>query len=77
KATKQGVDCIALMLETMQTQIKMVAEIRDFVQDFKEQKITIKEFLAGPESLRSNREDMMEELLEKMMEEFGEMMNFS
>ncbi|MFN6034516.1 MAG: molecular chaperone DnaJ, partial [Dolichospermum sp.] len=77
KATKQGVDCIALMLETMQTQIKMVAEIRDFVQDFKDKKITIKEFLAGPESLRSTQEDMMEELLEKMMEEFGEMMNFS
>ncbi|MDB9469027.1 molecular chaperone DnaJ, partial [Dolichospermum circinale CS-539] len=77
KATKQGVDCIALMLETMQTQIKMVAEIRDFVQDFKDKKITIKEFLAGPESLRSTQEDMMEELLEKMMEEFGEMMNFN
>ena len=77
KAAKQGVDCIALMLETMQAQTKIVAEIRDFVQDFKDKKITIKEFLAGPQSLRSNQEDMMEELLEKMMEEFGEMMDFN
>ena len=77
KATKQGIDCIALMLETMQAQTKIVAEIRDFVWNFKEQKITIKEFLAGPEILRSTQEDMMEELMEKMMEEFGEMMDFN
>jgi hypothetical protein len=77
KAAKQGVDCIALMLETMQAQTKIITEIRDFVWNFKEQKITIKEFLAGPESLRSNQKDMMEELLEKMMEEFGEMMDFN
>ncbi|MBO1049007.1 MAG: J domain-containing protein [Dolichospermum sp. DEX182a] len=77
KAAKQGVDCIELMLETIQSQTKIVAEIRDFVQDFKDKKITIKEFLAGPESLRSMKEDMMEELLERMMEEFGGMMDFN
>jgi hypothetical protein len=65
------------MLETIQSQTKIVAEIRDFVQDFKDKKITIKEFLAGPESLRSMKEDMMEELLERMMEEFGGMMDFN
>jgi hypothetical protein len=77
KAAKQGIDCIELMLETIQSQTKIVAEIRDFVQDFKDKKITIKEFLAGPESLRSVQEDMMEELLEKMMEDFGGMMDFN
>jgi hypothetical protein len=77
KAAKQGVDSIALIVETMQAQTKIVVDIRDFVQDFKDKKITIKEFLAGPESLRSMQEDMMEELMEKMMEEFGEMMNFN
>ncbi|MEA5528973.1 J domain-containing protein [Dolichospermum sp. UHCC 0684] len=77
KAAKQGVDCIELMLETIQSQTKIVVEIRDFVQDFKDKKITIKEFLAGPESLRSVQEDMMEELLERMMEEFGGMMDFN
>ncbi|MTJ12383.1 J domain-containing protein [Anabaena sp. UHCC 0187] len=77
KAAKQGVDCIEVMLETMQNQTKIVAEIRDFVKDFKDKKMTIKEFLAGPESLRSMQEEMMEELMEKMMEEFGDMMNFN
>jgi hypothetical protein len=57
------------MLETIQSQTKIVAEIRDFVQDFKDKNITIKEFLAGPESLRSVQEDMMEE--------FGGMMDFN
>ncbi len=77
KAAKQGIDAVELMLETIQSQTKIVAEIRDFVKDFKDKKITIKEFLAGPESLRSMQEDMMEELMEKMMGEFGEMMNFN
>ncbi|PPJ64202.1 molecular chaperone DnaJ [Cuspidothrix issatschenkoi] len=77
KATKQGIDPIELMLETVQAQTKIVVEIRDFVKDFKDKKITIKEFLAGPESLRSMQEEMMEELMEKMMEEFQYMMNFN
>jgi methyl-accepting chemotaxis protein len=77
KAAKQGVDCIEVMVETMQNQTKIVAEIRDFVKDFKDKKMTIKEFLAGPESLRSMQEEMMEELMEKMMEEFEDMMNFN
>ncbi len=77
KAAKQGIDCIELMLETVQSQTKIVAEIRDFVKDFKDKKITIKEFLAGPESLRSMQEDMMEQLMEKIMGEFGDMMDFN
>ncbi|MTJ46807.1 J domain-containing protein [Dolichospermum sp. UHCC 0259] len=77
KAAKQGVDCIELMVETMKSQTKIVAEIRDFVKDFKDKKITIKEFLAGPESLRSMQEDMMEELMEKIMGEFGDIMDFN
>jgi hypothetical protein len=77
KAAKQGVDCIEMMVETMQNQTKIVAEIRDFVKDFKDKKITIKEFLAGPESIRSMQQDMMEELMDKMMEDFGDMMDFN
>ncbi|BAZ88487.1 J domain-containing protein [Dolichospermum compactum] len=77
KAAKQGVDCIEVMLETIQSQTKIVAEIRDFVKGFKDKKISIKEFLAGPESLRSIQQDMMEELMEKIMGEFGDMMDFN
>jgi hypothetical protein len=72
KAAKQGFDPIELMLETIQSQTKIVAEIRDFVKDFKDKKITVKEFLAGPESLSSMQEDMMEQLMERIMGEFGD-----
>ncbi|AFZ56430.1 J domain-containing protein [Anabaena cylindrica FACHB-243] len=71
KAAKQGINSVDLMLETLDSQINIIVDIRDFIKDFREQKITIKEFLAGPPSLRSSREDMMEKLLEEMMQELG------
>ncbi|MEA5551280.1 J domain-containing protein [Anabaena cylindrica UHCC 0172] len=71
KAAKQGINSVNLMLETLESQINIIVDIRDFIKNFREQKITIKEFLAGPPSLRSMREDMMEELLEEMMQELG------
>ena len=77
KANKQGIDPIELMRETLESQTKIVAEIRNFVKDFKDKKITIKEFLAGPESLRSMQQEIMEELIDKMMGEFEDMMNFN
>ncbi|MBD2567217.1 J domain-containing protein [Anabaena lutea] len=71
KAAKQGINSIDLMVKTLESQISIVADIRDFVKGFREQKITIKEFLDGPPSLRSSKQEMMEELLEQMMEELG------
>ncbi|MFM2062096.1 MAG: hypothetical protein RLZZ507_1766 [Cyanobacteriota bacterium] len=71
KAAKYGVDSISIMLKQLESQIEIIVDIRDFIQDFRNKKITIKEFLEGPPSLRSLREEMMEELLEEMMEELG------
>ncbi|BAY22391.1 heat shock protein DnaJ-like protein [Calothrix sp. NIES-2100] len=67
KAAKQGIDSIDKMLETIEAQMTIVTQIRDFVQDFQQQKITIKEFMAGPTVLNSLNQDMMEELLEEML----------
>jgi chaperonin cofactor prefoldin len=69
KASKQGIDAIEQMLETLETQINIVSQIRDFVQEFKEQKITIKEFLGGPAVLHSLNQETMEDLLEQMLSE--------
>lgn len=71
KAKKQGFDPMDLMLKTLDSQINVIVEIRDFVQAFKDKKMTIKEFLQGPESLRDSSDEMMEALLEEMMEELG------
>jgi hypothetical protein len=60
---------MALMVETIESQIKVIVKIRDFVKDFREQKITIKEFLGGPPTLHSLDEEIMEDLLEQMLSE--------
>ncbi|MCC5653143.1 J domain-containing protein [Nostoc sp. XA013] len=69
KAAKKGIDSMALMVETIESQIKVIVQIRDFVKDFREQKITIKDFLGGPPTLHSLDEEIMEDLLEQMLSE--------
>ncbi|MBG1262159.1 J domain-containing protein [Nostoc commune] len=69
KAAKKGIDSMAIMVETIENQIDVVSQIRDFVKDFKEQKITIKEFLGGPPTLHSLDEEIMEDILEQMLSE--------
>ncbi|OUL20878.1 J domain-containing protein [Nostoc sp. 106C] len=76
KAAKQGIDSIDMMLETIEAQMTIVTQIRDFVQDFKEEKITIKEFLGGPAVLHSLNQEMMEDLLEQMLSELDRVVNF-
>lgn len=48
KAAKKGIDTLDLMAETINYQINIVSQIRDFVKSFRLEEITIKEFLAGP-----------------------------
>ncbi|MEH1962115.1 MAG: J domain-containing protein [Nostoc sp.] len=69
KAAKKGIDVMALMVETIDNQINVVSQIRDFVKDFREQKITIKEFLGGPPTLRSLDDEIMSDILEQMLSE--------
>ncbi|QLE58291.1 molecular chaperone DnaJ [Nostoc sp. TCL26-01] len=77
KAAKHGVDPIAQMLETVEVQITFASEIRNFVKDFSEKKISIKEFLNGPANLDSLKQEMMEDMLEQMLSELdGVVMNF-
>jgi chaperonin cofactor prefoldin len=69
KAAKKGIDSMALMINTIESQINVVSQIRDFVKGFREQKITIKEFLGGPPILHSLDEEIMEDILEQMLSE--------
>jgi hypothetical protein len=71
KAIRAGIDPIAEMLEQVKTEVEALVEIRDFVKAFHEQKMTIKEFLAGPPVLKQMSQEMMEDLLEQMLEEMG------
>ncbi|MBD2452017.1 J domain-containing protein [Nostoc sp. FACHB-152] len=69
KAAKQGIDAVAGMVEAIESQIGAVSQIRDFVQDFQQQKLTIQEFLAGPVSLYSSEEELLQDILEQMISE--------
>ncbi|WP_152592153.1 J domain-containing protein [Nostoc sphaeroides] len=69
KAAKKGIDSMAIMVETIENQINVVSQIRDFIKDFREQKITIKEFLAGLTPLHSLDEETIEDILEQMLSE--------
>jgi hypothetical protein len=76
KAKKQGVNPVDEILGQLESQIEVISGIRDYVKDFQEQKLTIKEFLEGPDVLRSLQRDMMEELLEEMLEDLGGVIRF-
>lgn len=45
---KQGIDAIAEIILELESQVKQIENIRNFVQNFRDKKITIKEFLRGP-----------------------------
>lgn len=76
KAAKVGIDPIGSMAEQVESEIETIAAIRDFVKNFREEKITIKEFLAGPVNLRSMHQDNDDDMFEEMFEELGEVMFF-
>ncbi len=67
KANREGIDPVGQMLEQVESEIEVIGDIRDFVKDFREQKISIKEFLYGPPVLRQRNQEMMEDLLEEML----------
>ena len=62
---REGYDPIEEMVSQAESQIKQVEEVRDFVADFRDKKITIKDFLKGPSFGRPTEEEM-----EEMIEEF-------
>ena len=70
KAKREGIDPIVEMMEQMESQLQTIEELRDFVRDFREQKITIKEFIAGPTFLHQTHQDLMEDFLEDMFGDF-------
>ncbi len=68
-AKREGIDIISNTLEEGQMEIDILEEVRDFVQDFRDRKITIKDFLQGPVSASPVVPEELEDLLEAM---FGE-----
>lgn len=70
KASKLGIDILAEIDKELEAKVKFASEIRDFIQEFREQKMTIKEFLKGQPVLREMHQKMMEEMLAEMFGSF-------
>ncbi len=72
KVKKKGFDPIDEISLQIESQIKIISEIRDYVKDFHSAKMTIKEFLCGPAVLSSLNHSMIEDLLDQILGEMGE-----
>jgi hypothetical protein len=68
---KEGIDPIKEMLKAMEIQVQTVENIRDFVRDFRNQKISIKEFLQGPTSMTPEHSQDMEDILQELIEQLN------
>ncbi|MEB3340100.1 hypothetical protein [Okeania sp.] len=67
KAKRNGEDLMETVLQEAKFQVKSLKKLRDFVKDFKDQKITLQEFVEGPNSVNvDNMEDIINEMFENM-----------
>ena len=60
-------DPIEEMLAVAEAQIQGVEKIRNFVRDFRDKKMTVKEFLRGPAGLTPKSAEEMEEILDNLL----------
>ena len=66
---KDGIDPIEQMLEEMKLQVQSTEKVYNFVRDFRDKKITVKEFLRGPARNMGSSPEEMEDILEQLLEQ--------
>ncbi len=69
KISKHGGDPIGEALLEVESQIEIIEQIHQFVVDFRDRRITIKEFLRGPEFMRE-QQMLEEELMLEFLSQF-------
>lgn len=70
KLTKAGLDPIDEMMAETEAQVQAVAEIHQFVTDFRDKKITIKDFMKGPSIFQQMHQVSPEEILRELFSQF-------
>ncbi len=70
KLTKSGVDPIGEMVAQTESQIQTIAEVYQFVIDFRDKKMTIKDFMKGPAVFQQLQQVSAEELLMELFAKF-------
>ena len=63
KLTKSGIDPIGEMVAETESQIEIIAEVYKFVTNFRDRKMTIKDFMKGPAVFQQMQSVSPEELL--------------
>ncbi len=63
---REGFDPIEVIISTAETQIQQVEQIRDFVANFRDKKMSIKDFLKGPSFGRKPTEEELQEMIEEL-----------
>jgi chaperonin cofactor prefoldin len=70
KLTKAGVDPIGEMVAETESQVEIIAEVHQFVTDFRDKKMTIKNFMKGPPIFQQMQQVSPEELLMEFFAQF-------
>jgi tetrahydromethanopterin S-methyltransferase subunit G len=70
KLTKKGIDPIGDMVAETESQIQVVAEVHQFVADFRDKKMNIKDFLKGPAVFQQMQMVSPEEILMDLFAQF-------
>jgi predicted nuclease with TOPRIM domain len=70
KLTKSGIDPIGEMVAQTESQIEVIAEVHKFVADFRDKKMTIKDFMKGPSVFQQMQQVSAEELLMELFSKF-------
>ncbi len=70
KLTKKGIDPIGEMVAETESQIQVITEVHQFVTDFRDKKMTIKDFMKGPAIFQQMRSVSPEEILMELFAQF-------
>ena len=70
KLTKIGMDPIGELVAESEAQMETITEIYQFVADFRDKKITVKDFMKGPSIFQQMQETSAEELLMDLFSKF-------
>jgi hypothetical protein len=70
KLTKKGLDPIGEMVAQTESQIEIIAEVHQFAIDFRDKKMTIKDFMKGPPVFQQMQPVSAEELLMELFAQF-------
>ncbi len=70
KFTKSGIDPIGEMVAQTESQIEIIAEVHKFVVDFRDKRMTIKDFMKGPSVFQQMQQVSPEEILMELFSQF-------